>query len=54
MVFLVFLAFSVSEEEESSRSKVGEERENERSLALEGLGLLIYAAQSQWDTMRDR
>ena len=51
MVFLAFLAFSVSEEEESSRSKVGEERENERSLALEGLGLLIYAAQSQWDPM---
>ena len=42
MVFLAFLAFSVSEEEESSRSKVGEEGENERSPALEGLGSLIF------------
>ena len=49
MVFLAFLAFSESEEEESSKSKVGVKGENERSLALEGLGLLIYTAQSQWD-----
>ena len=44
----------MSEEEKSSRSKVGGEGENERSRALEGLGDLIYGAQLQRDPKRDR